>query len=161
MFDSKLWTQLNSERRLNHAKQLVAVFQVLCSLYGLTCLDYSQTSLELVSRSPLIHVVGRSICLYTDSEICSNWSLQRQMPFLVEGWMLKRRRNARCTTFADSVLFRSRTHVLCSIESFCSQLTLLHGSALGERSSGDTWKTGSSLSNFKYIIKIQYIVQDI
>jgi len=46
-----------------HTWQLVAVFQVLCSLYGLTCVG----SLEIVSRSPLIHVVGRRFCLYTDS----------------------------------------------------------------------------------------------
>jgi len=50
-----------------HARQLVAVFQVLCSLYGLTCVGYAQNSLEFVSCSPLIHVVGRSFCLYTDS----------------------------------------------------------------------------------------------
>jgi len=50
-----------------HARQLVAVFQVLCLLYGLTCMGYAQNSLEFVSRSPLIHVVGRSFCLYTDS----------------------------------------------------------------------------------------------
>ena len=50
-----------------HARQLVAVFQVLCSLYGLTCVGYVQNSLEFVSRSPLIHVVGHSFCLYTDS----------------------------------------------------------------------------------------------
>ena len=50
-----------------HARQLVAVFQVLCSLYGLTCVGYAQNSLEFLSRSPLIHVVGRSFCLYTES----------------------------------------------------------------------------------------------
>ena len=50
-----------------HTIQLVAVFQVLCSLYRLTCVGYAQNSLEFVSRSPLIHVVGRSFCLYTDS----------------------------------------------------------------------------------------------
>ena len=42
------------------ASQLVAVFQVLCSLYGLTCVGYAQNFLEFVSRSPPIHVVGRS-----------------------------------------------------------------------------------------------------
>jgi len=46
---------------------LVAVFQVLCSLYGLTCVGYAQNSLEFVSRSPLIHLVGWSFRLYTDS----------------------------------------------------------------------------------------------
>jgi len=50
-----------------HARQLVAVFKVLCSLYGLTCVGYVQNSLEFVSRSPLIHVVGRSVRFYTDS----------------------------------------------------------------------------------------------
>ena len=50
-----------------HATQFVAVFQVYCSLYGLTCVSYAQNSLELLLRSPLIHVVGRSFCLYTDS----------------------------------------------------------------------------------------------
>ena len=43
-----------------HAGQLVAVFQVLSSLYVLTCVGYAQNSLQFVSRSPLIHVVGRS-----------------------------------------------------------------------------------------------------
>ena len=50
-----------------HAKQLDAVFQVLYSLYGLTCMDYAQKSLKLVSCSSLIHVGGRSFCLYSDS----------------------------------------------------------------------------------------------
>jgi len=52
---------------LTHARQLVVVFQVLCSRYGLTCVGYTQNSLEFVSRFPLIHVVGRSFRLYTDS----------------------------------------------------------------------------------------------
>jgi hypothetical protein len=48
--------------------------------------------------------------------------------------MLKRRWNARCTAVADSDVMNSRTQkILCCI---CSQLTLLHGFALGERSSG-------------------------
>jgi len=41
--------------------------------------------------------------------ICSNWWFQRQMLFLVGGWVLKRRRNASCTAVADSVLMNSRT----------------------------------------------------
>ena len=52
---------------LTHARQLVAVFQVLCSLYGLTCVVYAQNSLEFISRLPLIHVVDQSFFLYTDS----------------------------------------------------------------------------------------------
>jgi len=57
---------LNGKRSLNTC-QTVAVFQVLCALYGLTCMGYAQNSLEFVSRSPLIHMVGRSFCLYTES----------------------------------------------------------------------------------------------
>ena len=59
--------RLESKRRLNTRQKLVAVSQVICSLYGLTCVGYAQNSLEFVSRSPLIHVVGRSSCNYTDS----------------------------------------------------------------------------------------------
>ena len=48
--------------------------------------------------------------------ICSNWWFQRQMLFLVGGWMLKQRRNVRCTVVADSVLTKSRTQkILCCI----------------------------------------------
>jgi hypothetical protein len=38
-----------------HARQSVAVFQVLRSLYGLTFVGYAQNSLEFVSHSALIH----------------------------------------------------------------------------------------------------------
>jgi len=154
-----------------HARQLVAVFQVLCSLYRLTCVGYAQTSLEFISRSLLIHA-KKNLVIQGDSKrwnqlkskqrlntrqtvgcgipssllalrvdlhglrskvswirlkfssdtrgrpeilplhrqpICSNWWFQRQMLFLVGGWMLKRRRNARCTAVADWVLMNSRT----------------------------------------------------
>ena len=50
-----------------HTRQLVAVFQVLCSLYGSTCVGYAQNSFEFISRSSLIHVDRRSFSLYTDS----------------------------------------------------------------------------------------------
>ena len=65
--DLERWTQLEINGASTHARQFVAVFQVTCSSYGLTCVGYAQNSLEFVSRSPLIHVVGRSFCLYTDS----------------------------------------------------------------------------------------------
>ena len=88
--DSKRWTHFVTVYGAStHARQLVAVFQVLYSLCGLNCVGYAQKSLEFVSRSPLIHVVGRSFCLYTDSPICSNWWFQRQMLFYrleVECW---------------------------------------------------------------------------
>ena len=46
--------------------------------------------------------------------ICSIRWFQRQMLFLVGGWMLKRRRNARCTAVADWVLMNSRTQKSCA-----------------------------------------------
>ena len=126
-----------------HARQLVAAFQVLCSLYGLTCVGYAQNSLQFVSRYPLIHVVDRNFCLYTDSPICSNWWFQRQMLFLVGGWMLKRRRNARCTAVPDSVLINSRTQKNLVLHSSHFALNW-RCCALGERSSGGIWKFRTS-----------------
>ena len=87
-----------------HARQLVAVFQVLCSLYGLPCVGYAQNSLQFVSRSPLIHVVGRSFCLYTDSLFAQIGDTNDKCSSSLGGWMLKRRWNSRCTAVADSVL---------------------------------------------------------
>ena len=46
--------------------------------------------------------------------ICSNCWFQRQMLFVVGGWMLKRRRNTRCTAVADSVLLNANNLVLHS-----------------------------------------------
>ena len=66
--DSKRWTHLNSKRRLNTHQTVFAVFQVLCSFYGLTCGGYAQNSLKFVTRSPVIQVVGRNFYLYTDSQ---------------------------------------------------------------------------------------------
>jgi hypothetical protein len=60
--------------------------------------------------------------------------------------MLKRRRNARCTAVADSVLINPRTQkFLC-----CKVAILLHGCAIGERSSGGIWKFRTS--SFKYYV---------
>jgi len=85
-----------------HARQLVAVFQVLCSLYGLTCVATLKT---LLNSS---HV----LLWYT-------W-LAGAFAFTQTGYLLKSvipttnalpswRLNARCTTVADSVLMNSRT----------------------------------------------------
>ena len=71
-----------------HARQFVAVFQVLCSLYGFTWVGYAQNSLEFFSRSPLIH--------------------------------------------AKNLVLHSKP--------FWSQLTLLQGCALDERSSDGIWR---------------------
>ena len=92
------------------ARQLVAVFQVPCSLYGLTCVGYAQNSLEFVSRSPR-YTWSAGAFAFTQTTYYSNLWFQRQMLFLVGGWMLKRRRNLRWTAVADS-----RTQkILCCI----------------------------------------------
>jgi len=61
------WTVIGASTR---ARQLVAVFQVLCSLYGLTCVGYAQNSLEFVSHSPLIHA---KILMLHSSHFALNW----------------------------------------------------------------------------------------
>jgi len=53
-----------------HARLLVAVFQALCSLYGLTCVGYAQNSLEFVSCSPLIRA---KILVLHSSHFSLNW----------------------------------------------------------------------------------------
>ena len=64
--DSKRWTQLNSKRCLN-TRQMVGC-GIPSSLLALQVdVGCAQNSLEFVSCFPLIHVVGRSFCLYTDS----------------------------------------------------------------------------------------------
>ena len=105
---------LNSKRSLT-TPQTVAVFQVLCSLYGLTCVGYAQNSLEFVSCSPLIHMVGLSVCLYTDSLFAQiGDSNDKCSSSEVECW----NEDAHCTAVADSVLMNSRTQkILCCIVS--------------------------------------------
>jgi len=124
--DSKRWTLLKSERRLNTRQTFGC--GIPSSLLALPVdLPRLLSKLSWIRLTFSSDTRGRpELCLYTDRQIGSNWSFQRQMPFLVGGWMLKRRRNARCTAVADSVIMNSRTQILCRIESFCSQLTLLH-----------------------------------
>ena len=78
--------------------------------------------------------------------ICSNSWFQRQMLFLVGGWMLKRRRNARCTAVADSVLMNSRKQKNLVLHSshFALNWRCCTCCALGERSSGGIWTFGTS-----------------
>jgi len=65
--DSKRWTQLKSKRRLNIRQTFGCGIPSSPLALWVDCVGYAQTSLEFVSRSPLIHVVGRRFCLYTDS----------------------------------------------------------------------------------------------
>jgi len=73
---------------------------------------YAQNSLEIVSRSPLIHVVGQSFWLYTDSLFAQIGDSYNECFSSLE----ERRLNARCTAVANSVLMNSRTQkILCCI----------------------------------------------
>ena len=114
--DSKRWTQLKSKRRLN-TRQIVgcgipsSLLALRVDLRGLR----SNFSWIRLTFSP--ETSGRPELLPLHRQpICSNWWFQRQILFLVGGWMLKQRRNAHCTAVADSVLMDSRTQkILCYI----------------------------------------------
>jgi len=105
----KKWTQLKSKRRLNTRQtvgcgipsSLLALRVDLRALRSKLCWIHLRFSSDTRGRPELLPLHREPICL--------NWWFQRQMLFLVGGWMLKRRRNARCTVVADSVLMNSRT----------------------------------------------------
>jgi len=114
--DSKRWTQLNSKRRLN-TRQPVSC-GIPSSLLALPVdLRGLHSNLSWIRLTFSSDISGRPELLPLHRQpICSNWWFQRQMLFLVGGWMLKRRRNARCTAVADSVSMNSRTQkILCCI----------------------------------------------
>ena len=116
-----------------HARQLVAVFQALCPLYRLTCVGYAQNSLQFVSCSPLIRVVSQSFCLYTDSLFAQIGDSNDKCSSSLEVVETKTKR----TRYSSRRLsFNELTNAKNLVYPFCSQLTLLHGCALGERSSG-------------------------
>jgi len=80
-----------------------------CAVLGFA-MSVRETALTSLTKYSVIRKDGHR------QPICSNWWFQRQMLFLVGGWMLKQRRNARCTAVADSVLMNSRTQkILCCI----------------------------------------------
>jgi len=114
--DSKRWTQLKSKRRLN-TRQTVGC-RIPSSLFALRVdLRGLRSKLSWIRLTFSSDTRGRPelLPLYRNP-ICSNWWFQRQMLFLFGGWMLKRRRNARCTAVADSVLMNSRTQkIWCCI----------------------------------------------
>ena len=113
--DSKTWTHfvslygLNSKRRLN-TRQTVGCgipSSLLLLRPDLRGLRSKLSSIHLTFSSD---TRGRPELLPSHRQpICSNWWFERQMLFLVGGWMLKRTRNARCTAVAVSVLINSRT----------------------------------------------------
>jgi len=117
--DSKRWTQractscrrygLKSKRRLN-TRQTVGC-GIPSSLLALRVdLRGLRSKLSWIRLTFSSDTCGRleSLPLHRQP-ICSNWWFQRQMLYLVGGWMLKRRRNVRCKAVADSVLMKSRT----------------------------------------------------
>jgi len=136
--DSKRWTQLDSKWRLNTRQTVGCVIPSSLLAYGLTCVGYAElSSIRLTFSSD---TRGRPELLPLHRQpICSNWWFQRQVLFLVGGWMLKRRRNARCTAVAQSVLMNSRTQKNLVLHSCHFALTWL-----GEHSSGDIWKRRTS-----------------
>ena len=114
--DSKRWTQLISKLRLNTGQR--AGCGIPSSLLALR-VDFRglRSKLSWIRFTFSFDTRGRPELLPLHRQpICSNWWFQQQMLFLVGGWMLKRRRNARCTAVADSVLMNSRTQRnLCCI----------------------------------------------
>jgi len=114
--DSKRWTQLNSKRCLNTR-------QTLCCGIPSSLLALRVDLRRLRSKVSWIRLTFSSdtrgwpeLLPLHMQPICSNWWFQRQIFFLVGGWMLKRSRNARCTAVADSILMNSRIQkILCCI----------------------------------------------
>ena len=112
--DSKRWTQLNSKRRLN-TRQTVGC-GISSSLLALRVDSRGlRSKLSWIRLTFSFDTLGRPELLPLHRQpICSNWWSQRQTLFLVGGWMLKRRRNARCTTVGDLVLMNSRKQNIVS-----------------------------------------------
>ena len=112
--DPKRWTQLKSKRRLN-TRKTVAVFQSsLFALWVDLCGLRSKLSWIRLTFSSDARGRPEHLSLHRQP-ICSNRWFQRQMLFLVGGWMLKQRWNARCTAVADSVWIHETQKVLCCI----------------------------------------------
>jgi len=107
--DSKRWTQLNSKRRLNTHQTVGCDIpsSLLALRFDLRGLRSKLCSIRL-TFSPDTRGWPELLPLHRQL-ICSNWWFQRQMIFLVGGWMLKRRRNSLCTAVGNSVLMISRT----------------------------------------------------
>ena len=153
---SRLLKALNSKRRLNTL--LTVRCGIPSSLLALRVdLRGLRSKLSWIRLTFSSDTRGRPELLPLHRQpICSNWWFQRQMLLLVGGWMLKRRRNAHCTAVAGSVLMNSQTQkILCCIVAILLS-TLLHGCALGERSSGGIWKL--MISSFKCYVDYSHIM---
>jgi len=94
-------TQLNSKRRLKTRQTLGC--GITSSLLAVRVdLPTLRSKLSWILLTFSSDTRGRPEFLPLPGQpICSNWWFQRQLLFLVGGWMLKRRRNARCTAVDD------------------------------------------------------------
>ena len=137
------WTVNGASTR---ARELVAVFQILCSLYGLTCVGYAQKPLEFISRSPLINVVGRSFCLHTDSLFAQIGPTTNALP----RWRLNVETKTKRTLYSSLRLsFNELTNAKnLGLHSSHFALNWRCCTALGERSSGGIWKFRASSFRF-------------
>ena len=98
------------------------------------------------SRSPLIHVVGRSFCLYADSLFAQTGDSNDKMLFLAGCWILKRRRNATLHSswrLSFNELARAKKNLVLHSSHFALNWRCCTF-VLGERSSGDIWKFRTS-----------------
>ena len=120
--DSKRWTHFVSLYGLNSKRRLNTHQTVGCGIPS-SLLALRVDSRGLRSKLSWIRLTFSSdtrgrpeLLLLHRQPFCSNCWFQRPMLFLVGGWRLKRRRNARCTAVADSVLMNSRRQkILCCI----------------------------------------------
>ena len=155
--DELIWTV---NRALTHGRRLVAVFQssLLALRFDLACATL-KNSLEFVSRSPLINPVGRSFCLYSDSLFAQIGDSNDKCSCLLGGWIVETK-TKRTLRGSWRLSFNELTNAKKSCVAqwpFCSELALLHGCALGERSSGEIWKIRiSSFKCYVYHSRIMY-----
>ena len=115
--DSERLAQLNSKRCLN-TRQTVGC-GIPSSLLALRVdLRGLRSKISWIRLTFSSDTLGRPELLPLHRQpIYSNWLFRRQMLFLVWGWMLKRRRNARWTAVGDSLLMNSRMQkkILCRV----------------------------------------------
>ena len=123
---------------------------------GLTCVGYAQNSLQFVSRSPLIHVVGRSFCLYTDSLFAQTGDSNDKCPssLEVECWNEDETHSSRQLSFNELTNAKN-----LELHSSHFPLNWRCCDVLGERSSSDIWKFMTS--SFKCYVDHSHTIQEI
>jgi len=141
--DSKRWTQLRSNRRLN-TRQTVCCSIPSSLLAQRVDLRGLRSKFSWIRLTFFSDTRGRPELLPLHRQpIRSNWFIKRQMLFLLGGWTLKRRRNARCTAVGDLVLMNSTRKILCCIVAILLSTDAAARFALGD-CSGDIWNYRAS-----------------